>query len=324
MKGFLKYLGEVPVHSLKQDWTPGMEVSLEKLHKSLGKSSGSSSADEAFVGWFHSTFMSRLGRDFELILQDDEDVGSAEVAELAAVKDEDRSGSVNLEASNIETAGSLKEAQAKLKSMRHPDVVGEMDLTKHEETAMSKVTKTEEFRRNQKELLGAVMTGDDLVNQNRFSSMVLQQDGSARGVVGNDKDKEKEDSAKMANLSKRASILTQDVLNSDGSTSQVMIGEDNTPNQHTVGFQKKAVEGLEEDSNRKNKNFKGYPTFNSGAPVSPEAIMSAATEHEAKALIEACKDPTTLRVAKIYAKDTGNHRIRELIERKLRSLPLRS
>lgn len=323
MKGYLRYTGESPIHSLKQDWTPGMEISIDKLHSILGKASPSSQPDEAFVLWFHEKYMEKLSGSFELVLQEEDIVTEEENLEVAKLlSTTERSGSVNIEAAEVTTSSSIQEAQAKLKSMRHPDAVGEISLTKHEEVASeARLTRADEIRK-QKEALGAVMTGDDLREQQKLSSMVLQQDGSAKAVAPINKDKDSEDITKMANLSRRASILTPELINSDGTKSQVVTGEDTPGTKTQVGFQKKTVEGLE-DSNRKNKNFKGYQSFSPGAQITPEAIMSAKTEIDAKMLIEECKDPTTLRVAKIYAKNNGNHRIRELLERRLRSLPHR-
>lgn len=325
MKGSLRYVGDAPVHSLKLDWTPGMEVSLAKLHTLFGSKSNTPEPNDAFVAWFYSKFMDKLQGNFELILEDSvpqvsEGNNSEGAEEQVPQKLNARSGSITLDAAKVETASSLKEAQANLKKMKHPDAVGEIDIEKHEETSNKTFTKAEEIRR-QKKTLSTVMTGDDLQEQKNFSSLVLTEDGAARGVVANNKQMIADDSARMANISKRANVLTPDIINNDGSTSQVIVGDDTISSKlnYTQGFAKTSVEGID---NRKNKNFKGYQTFTSGRNVSPEEISNA-PEQEAKLLIAACKDVTTLRVAIIHAKNNGNHRIRELIERRIRSLPPR-
>lgn len=320
MKGSLRYLGEVPVHSLKLDWTPGMEVSLEKLYTLFGSKSQSQSADENFVTWFYARFRDKIQDKFEFILEDIEvSNDNSEDFEEEAQVTSPRSGSVNLEPSKVEVASSLKEAQDKLRNMRHPDVVGEIDIEKHEESSFGRsISKSQEMK-NQKKLLNTVMTGDDLIQKRDFNSLVLADDGSARGVVSNNKERQVEDAANLANLSRKSNILTPDLINNDGSKSQVVVGDDSTS--HSVGFKKSTVEGV--DDNRRNKNFKGYQTFTSGRDVSPEEINAATSTQEAKQLIESCKDSTTLKVAMIHAKNNGNHKIRELLERRLRSLPPR-
>jgi len=322
MKGTLRYLGSMPVHSLKIAWQPGMEVSLDKVFELLGSNCPSkpTELDDEFVGWFHATFMPRLGKDFELSLADD-DFSEEDRVELAQISNPKKSsGKISLTTTSVEVSSSAKEARAKLKNMRHPDEVGHTELEKHEDTATQRISAREQLK-SQPKPGSQVMTGDDLAKTNNVKALVLDMDGGARAVAPISKEQERSDNAKMANLSRRASILTPDIINDDGSRSQIIMGEDADPDAVTKGYSKKVIDG--EDHRVVNKNKKAYPTYSEGAAVQPEDIITAnqTSEKDAALLISACKSSTALKVARIYARNTGSQRLVELIDRKLRSLP---
>lgn len=316
MRGFLRYNGQSSVHAFKIDWQPGMEIPLDKVFALFSdKCTVTKKLDENFITWFLNKFSAKLEQGFELV------VPHTLKSMTSPVSDGGREDMVLVESAEVETASSLDEAREKLKRMRHEDAVGIVDRSTDEEISLPPSKGVRSLLQNQPKPGSEVMTGDDLSKNRNISSLVLDGTGEAKKASLLNEDVRAEQSAAMANLSKRAAVLTPMRVDEFGYSQQDIVSEDD-PNKPSVGFSKKVIT-TDSDDRKVNKGFKAYPTMGTPKKVSPEDIVTASkTSHkEALKLINICKDVTTLKVAKIYCKNIGEQSLVEAIDVRIHALP---
>ncbi len=316
IKGTVTYMGEIPVHTLKKDWFKGMSVPLEELQKIFGEKCP---ASMAFVPWFDREYLRPLGRDFvvdvprESVLADEEAVAPEE--EIW----DDQDNVVMVESSNVEVASSINEATERLRKMRHPDVVGEIDRDYN--TVDTNVTDAERIRSMPKPGT-MVMTGDDLEGKNvidgrnkRKSGFMFNSKGDIIPTIPTAKEEQERINNQMSGLANRVKYLQE-----DPDTNSLVVTGDHLQN-NEVAEKPVIKSSTKENTNKRNKNYKGFTSFEGNTEILPDHIVQAETDAEASRLIKLCNNSTTLRVAKIYLENLGRHKLIEKVEDKIRSLP---
>lgn len=313
--GFLKYTGNIPAHILKMDWTPGMQVSLGQIYKIFGsRCLSTDKLDNTFINWFIDKFSSTLEQNFELSVEEDLQGQDEELLEEISSEGEKK---VMVESSSITTSSSVEAAKEKLRRMRHSELIGSVDTESEDDMLKTNLTMRETIKMQPKPGT-AIMTGDDLAESRKMvvTSKVGNRymlDSEGRPVIAKVTTKEEaaRENSGMSELSRNSQILAPEFRNSDGTTSKVMIGENTT----------KPKKEVKEDTRKVNKNFKAYPMAATRREVTPEDIAQNKDESEAVLLINQCKDVTVLKVARVYARDTGKQRLVELIDRRINRLP---
>lgn len=315
MKSNLKYLGELPRYALKLEWIKNKEVSLDEIFSMFHtKCSTSKELDLPFVQWFNDTYLSKLGRDFELKLDETE---FTLIKTVSAVEDtwDDSDNQVLVETSHIETSSSIQEAEQRLRSMRHPDAVGEVVVTSSD-IKMNKTTA--ESIKGQSKPGTSVMTGDDLDKQanlskalsTKSSGVMLNNNAELVSTIPSTKDEQEKINNKFSSMSGRVKYLES----SEDGKSLVITGDN-----LSESSEKKEVEV---NTRKVNKNFQAHQMSDSTAiEILPQHISNAPSEIDAEKLINQCNNSTTLKVAKIYLDNVGNHKLIEKINDRLRRLP---
>jgi len=313
MKGTVTYLGELPVHTLKRDWSTGMSVSLEELYKLFGDKCP---ATVDFVVWFNKEYIKKLGRNF--VLDVPETVQAPQLSQEGEEwDDQDSDNVVMVESSNVEVASSVNEATERLRKMRHPDVVGEIDIDK--DTIDTNVTEAEKIRAMPKPGT-VVMTGDDMQNRGsiegrnkRKSGFMFNKDGDVIPTIPTSREEQEKINNQMSGLSNRVKYLQED----PDSEGLVVTGD------HLQSSESESVVKIptRENKPKVNKDYKGFPSYEGKKEILPDHIVQAESDSEAARLIKLCNNSTTLRVAKLYLENLGKHKLIEKVEDRIRSLP---
>jgi hypothetical protein len=304
MKGNLVYTGEKPTHALKNDFVQGTNISLEALFKTFGsRCPTSNKLDDAFIGWLFTTYIEKLGSDFELVVD---------------FAGESSDNKVTLESSEISVATTLVSAEKSLREKARTqnsvqtDIGGGMDQNTTMSDKIKNLPKPGEI----------VTTGEafnapmEMRRKDTSAAFVLDEVGRSINAVPTSKEEQRKRDNALANLSGRAHTLIPDVTNSDGTMSRVDSGRDSQQDT-TIGFKEKVVSGA-----IRNKDFNPTPVTGSNSRViKPEDIAHNKDLSEAVRLIDMCKDSTTIKVAKMFAQRMGNQSLVEKLDRKLRSMP---
>jgi hypothetical protein len=360
MRTKLTYHGDTPVHTFSRVWSKGTSRGLDELFTLVQRKYKRADAqpDEEFANWFFNTYVQSLGREWEftidatdfeenVIIQGDLTVGDPDTA--AVVRE-----SISLEAEDVEIASSQEEAMERLKQMRHPKAVGE--IVREEVKPSTNKTLAEKAKDMPKLDEGRTMTGDDLARmrgEQEPSSAILnsetaviddpaaqqetilggrvlkESDLEAAGTSNfsftkNPKEEQELYDAKMANLSKKASILVPEDLQDASYQSMVVTGDQMDSSEDGVKDVAQEVPGLVNpplSSRKVNEHFKGYSGVGTQArEITIDDIARNPDQKFAIQLVEKCKDRVVLKTARNSCYTQGKQKLVEAIDRRLHRL----
>lgn len=314
MKSYLKYIGEIPRYALKVEWVKNQMVSIDELYKTLGsRCTTTDKLDFNFLQWLKETHLDKLGRDFEFLL-DREEFPIDLISDPQEEWDDSDTNQILVESSSIQTSPSFQEAQARLRTMRHPDAVGEVLVDRNE----MRTNKTEsEMIKSLPKPGTQVLSGDDLEKHSVIKTtgsniLALNEKAESIKAIPTSKEEQEVINNKFANLSGKIKYLQP----SDDGKSIVITGDalenSNTSNALAKHDNVRVV----------NKDFQSFPSSEGSAiEILPQHISNAPTEKDAISLINKCNNSTTLKVARIYLENVGNHKLMDIINDRLRRLP---
>lgn len=330
MDGMLRYIGQVPTYSFKLEWMPGQAISLNTFKEHVVKSVKKSVNSEAdFLSWLD---VAVAGKDFLVenshSSYEDETMDSVEtsidttdvlpVETTKKGRGRPRKNTVLVESSEVKVSKSLASARQKLKDMHHPDEIGLSE--KSESKGINSNRLPSEVAKDLEKSESKVITGDSLKmsssiatdsDKRRGQALMLDQSASVVTRIASSKEEQAVENAKLANLSGRIKVLQtepgkDDSYIVDGGDKDLALSSKND-NQHSPGKVNKYLQtqgghsGLEKT-------------------ISVEDFISQKDETEVSRLIKLCKDPITLKMAKIYYRDNGIHRVVDKIEERLRTI----
>lgn len=348
MSSYLKYNGSLTRYALKKEFAPGSTYPLSDFFSIFAKKSGSSTLDLNFITWFFDTQVKSLGEDFELVIDQsefteeiekeqpvDEDTGvlseiqNQDLASLLSQLVNEDTGKLLVESSDIEVANSLEESLDKL-THREQNTLDE--ITRVVVPSKSSPTK-KDFIKSMPKPGEVVMTGDDLArdmvmvdNMGRVlgnkSSIAINEKGETIPLESKTKDQVNRD--KMASLSNNIRVLQPDA--STDSNSKILFGDKQQKTEaklsNIVNSDKKRVNTP--PTEKRNKHFQAHSNLQVAPDPTPESISDAFIAGNFSAgveLVNVCKNPTILKVARIKLLNLGLHRAVEKVDYKLRLLP---
>lgn len=334
MKGVIRYVGQLPRYALKVEWVNGSEMGIEYFFDLFkDRCPVTDKLDLHFVEWFARTYLEKMdSSEFEFDFDLDDEVQAPatdlEVEEITSPEQPpvEQSKVVVVESSSVATSSSLEEASKRLRAMRHPDEVG---VVEHEEMKSKTNKLPSDIVRDQPKLGSNVLTGDDLAGRaggkDSGYGLVLSSEGEASTAVGISKERKADDNARMASLSGRAKILIPEDIMDGNNKSRVMTGDNmNLASEQSgavsKGFEKKVITGGN-DKKKVNVNFAGYPTASIKREISTDDISRNPNEKDAIRLVNECKSPVILKVARIHCHSCGKTRLVEAIDARLREIP---
>jgi hypothetical protein len=340
----LRYIGSGTRFAFKRDWVSGSEVSMDIIFNLLkSKCHTTDNFDSNFIKWFEENYLNNSS-DFEMrLIQsdlqiDEEDEEGEGVEDLNAIEWDDSDGDnlVKVESSTIKVSKSLASAKKDLVKSRKKNLTAATNTVNSAEKSTVNVTQVEQktnvtgqdMIKNQPKLGENVITGDDLQNNYNMSSklnqrpagLVLDEQGNVKNALPTNKEKQQRIDAEMANLSGRAKILLVDDNSKEDSISRVVTG-DNLQNASTTNKELKKSKSKRGRKPKVNSNFQTTQSASVSVEILPDHIVRAESDKEAIRLIKSCKSSTTLKVAKIYLKDRGKHRLVEYIDQQISKLP---
>lgn len=337
MASYLRYTGKTPVHALKDVWNRGSQKTLQDLFRQFGnKCKVTDKMDSTFVQWVFNTYIKDLGNEFEFVVSKADLEGDAPtvlpVEERAS--ETKKGGKINVESDKVEVGKSVEDAASKLTQMRSNDNDNNGIVERNKEVVKTNTMKSQHIAELPKPGEN-VMTGDDLLNETNISSstgtsLVLNEVGQTTKVIPTIKEEQDRINSKMSSANSTVKVIHEEVSEPTSVESRVMVGGD-SPNVSTEALFKTvdnedAASVLDEDpkAGKVNKNFQGHADIgNSKTEITIESILQAPTEKDAIDRISKCLDHTILKVAKIYLKDQGKHKLVTKVENRIRSLPMR-
>ena len=316
----LRFIGNLPMVSLKLEWASGQARSLESIfeHVTASVKKGISRSD--FNTWL-SDFISDkdfLVENSNSTIADDEDGAGKDTEENEGgiVKPKVKGKKlITLESGSLKKATSAKNATENLRKMRHPDAVGSIE--RDPDNSIQTKDPIRQLVETNKLDSAKVTSGDDLQRGREVSKstkkagvIMLSEHGEPVTRIVNSKEEQALRNAESANLSKRHHVLTPE-LTREGS--QVVSGSDEKSKAPSAA-------GVNYDPTKVNKYTQTQTSASVKREVFIQDLINEKDHKELSRLIGMCGDKSVLKMARVFHSDNGNQHTVEELEKRIRDV----